>query len=113
VAEGVFTALSASSAFGLPVWALLSVGNLRRWTPPAGVRRLVIGADRGGPGEAGAAVLAQVARDLGLTVAVRLPPAPFEDWNAWEAAQPGPGGGSGDGAGAPEGGEDPSPGAGA
>jgi len=108
VAEGVFTALSAGAALGLPVWALLSVGNLRRWRPPPGVRRLVIAADRGGPGEAGAAVLARAARELGLAVAVRLPPAQFEDWNAWAAAQPERGEG-GEGPGAPKGGEDPRP----
>ena len=35
VAEGVFTALSASEWFGLPAWALMSTRNLRAWTPPA------------------------------------------------------------------------------
>jgi putative DNA primase/helicase len=109
VAEGVFTALSAGAAFGLPVWALLSVGNLRRWRPPPGVRRLVIAADRGGPGESGAAALARAVRELGLAAVVRLPPMPFEDWNAWAAAQPEEGGEDGDGAGAPKGGEDPRP----
>jgi hypothetical protein len=108
VAEGVFTALSAGAALGLPVWALLSVGNLRRWAPPPGVKRLVIAADRGRPGEAGAAALAQTARGLGLGVAVRRPPGAFEDWNAWAAAQPG-GGGERDRAGAPKGEEDPRP----
>jgi hypothetical protein len=37
VAEGVFTTLSAMERFGLPGWALLSTGHLRRWTP--GLRR--------------------------------------------------------------------------
>ncbi|HEX5264496.1 MAG TPA: toprim domain-containing protein [Phenylobacterium sp.] len=81
VAEGVFTALSASERFGLPAWALLSVGNLRAWSPPTGVRRVTIAADVGAAGEAGAAVLSGRLRRLGLVVTVRAPPAPALDWN--------------------------------
>jgi hypothetical protein len=33
VGEGVMTTLSASARFGLPGWALLSAGNLARWSP--------------------------------------------------------------------------------
>jgi len=83
VGEGVFSSLSAGVRFGQPAWALLSVGNLRRWSPPAGVRRVIIAGDRGRPGEAGAAALQARLRELAVAAVVRLPPDPWEDWNAW------------------------------
>jgi hypothetical protein len=58
VGEGVFTTLSATERFGLPGWALLSTGNLRRWRAPDGVRRVLIAADRGREGQAAAHALA-------------------------------------------------------
>ena len=51
VGEGVFTTLSATERFGLPGWALLSTRNLRAWSPPEGVRSILIAADRGKDGE--------------------------------------------------------------
>lgn len=87
VAEGVFTTLSAIARFGLPGWALLSATNLRRWTAPAGVRRVLIAADRGLAGEAAAAALAAQLGQGGLEVTVVPPPAPFGDWNEAETAE--------------------------
>lgn len=81
VGEGVFTCLSASEALSLPVWALLAVANLRTWTPPQGVTRVVIAGDHGAPGERGAAALVGRLRALSLDVELRLPPAGFADWN--------------------------------
>lgn len=81
VAEGVFTALAARARFHLPAWALLSTSNLRRWRPPAGIRSLLIAADRGLAGEAAAACLAQAAEAAGVAVDIALPPAPFGDWD--------------------------------
>lgn len=81
VAEGVLTALSAGERFGLPAWALLGAGRLGLWSPPAGVRSVLIAADRGEGGEAAAAKLARRLRRMGLHVEVRLPPAAFGDWN--------------------------------
>jgi phage/plasmid primase-like uncharacterized protein len=103
VGEGVFTCLSASEALDLPAWAALAVANLRVWTPPPGVERVVIAADRGPIGEAGAATLARRLRALGLAAEVRLPPAGFADWNdaargtgeGAEAGRSGPGWGTG------------------
>jgi putative DNA primase/helicase len=84
VGEGVFTTLSASDWFGLPAWALLSTRNLRVWSPPAGVRSVLIAADRGKDGEASAEVLrVRLARD-GVAVTIALPPALFGDWNEWD-----------------------------
>ncbi len=81
VAEGLFTTLSARARFDLPAWALLSVGNLRRWRPPPGVRSVLIAADRDVAGQAGAAGLAEALRRLGIAATVETPPPPFGDWN--------------------------------
>ncbi len=81
VAEGFFTTLSASERFALPGWALLSTRNLRRWRPPAGVRSVLIAADRGTDGEASAEQLRAAVVRRGLDCRVALPPEPFGDWN--------------------------------
>ena len=83
VGEGVFTTLSAMARFDLPGWALLSTRNLRRWTPPPGVRRVLIAADRGADGEASAATLRRVLTRLGVEAEIRCPPPAFGDWNDW------------------------------
>jgi hypothetical protein len=85
VAEGVFTALSASERLGLPAWALLSADNLRRWRPPAEVQSVVVAADRGRVGEAAALALTAALRAAGVRTEVCRPPAGCGDWN--EAAQ--------------------------
>lgn len=81
VAEGVFTTLSAMIRFGLPGWALLSTGNLRRWQAPAGVRRVLIAGDRGAEGERSAAVLRAALTSGGVAAAIALPPPGAGDWN--------------------------------
>ena len=87
VGEGVFTTLSATEWFGLPGWALLSTRNLRAWSPPEGVRSVLIAADRGKDGEASAGKLqARLARQA-LAVTIALPPEPFGDWNEWSDHQ--------------------------
>lgn len=106
VAEGVFTTRSASDWFGLPGWALGSTRNLRVWRPPAGVRSVLIAADRGKDGEASAEQLRAGLVHDGVTAAVALPPSPYGDWNEWSVAV-GPGCGreerGRDGLGAPRG----------
>jgi len=87
VGEGVMSVLSACQTLGQAGWALLSARNLAAWTPPPAVRRVVIAADRGGPGEAAAATLAARVRALRLTASIRLPPGGCEDWNAHAVAQ--------------------------
>jgi hypothetical protein len=86
VAEGVFTTLSASECFALPGWALMSTRNLRSWSPPEGVRSVLIAADRGKDGEASAEVLRLRLARRGVRAQVALPPEPHGDWN--EAAGP-------------------------
>jgi hypothetical protein len=86
VAEGVFTTLAAMARFGLPGWALLSTSNLRRWTPPAAVRRLLIAGDRGPDGERSAGRLRDAAAAAGVEAEVALPPVDAGDWrDVWEA----------------------------
>ncbi|WP_334165464.1 DUF7146 domain-containing protein, partial [Phenylobacterium sp.] len=86
VAEGVFSALSAGERFGLPAWALLSAGRLVAWRPPPEARRILVAGDRDRVGEDAASTLAARLRAAGVEAVVRLPPAPFRDWN--EAADP-------------------------
>lgn len=83
VAEGAFTTLHARKRFGLPARALLSTRNMRGWTPPPGVRHLVIARDNGEDGEASANKLADRARDAGLSVEIQPPPVEFDDFDTW------------------------------
>jgi hypothetical protein len=87
VGEGVFTTRSASEWFGLPGWALMSTRNLRVWSPPAGLRSLLIAADRGRDGEASAERLRGRMMDAGVAATIALPPEPYGDWNEWSVAQ--------------------------
>ncbi len=92
VGEGVVTTLSAMARFGLPGWALLSAGNLARWSPPAPVRRVLIAGDRGRAGERAALNLRGRLRAMGLAASVRLPPPGFGDWNdaaSWKGEEEG------------------------
>jgi hypothetical protein len=86
VGEGVFTTRSASEWFGLPGWALGSTRNLRVWRPPAGVRSVLIAADRGKDGEASAERLRAGLVHDGMAATVALPPEPYGDWNEWSMA---------------------------
>lgn len=87
VGEGVMTVLSAAHRFGLPGWALLAAHNLAAWSPPAGVERVLIAADRGEPGETAARRLQARLRGRGFEVTVAAPSAPFDDWNAAAIAE--------------------------
>ena len=81
VAEGVFSALSASECFQLPAWALLSTSNLRSWRAPCGVKEVLIAADRGDDGERSARRLADALRAEGVGTEIHWPAAPYADWN--------------------------------
>lgn len=81
VGEGVLTTLSAMAWFGLPGWALMAARNLAAWTPPVGIRRVIIAGDRGAPGETAAETLRRRLQRLGTTAEIRLPDPGFADWN--------------------------------
>ncbi|MDO9587402.1 MAG: toprim domain-containing protein [Brevundimonas sp.] len=87
VGEGVLTVLSAIERFGRPGWALMSAHNLSAWSPPPGVQRILIAADRGAAGERAAARLQFRLRRAGVLVSVALPPEPSEDWNTAAAME--------------------------
>lgn len=86
VAEGFFTTLSASGRFSLPAWSLMSTRNLRSWSPPPGVRSVLIAADRGLDGAASAQILAARLQRQGVAARIEFPPEGFGDWNDVEAA---------------------------
>ena len=88
VAEGVVTTLSAMAWFERPGWALLSAENLARWQAPAGVRHVIIAADRGDAGEAAAHALRDRLWTDGLVSEVILPRVPWRDWNEALSAAP-------------------------
>ena len=81
VAEGVVTTLSAMRRFGLPGWALMSAGNLARWSPPGAAANILIAGDRGRAGEVAAERLARRLRAAGREATIALPPPPSGDWN--------------------------------
>lgn len=85
VAEGLFTTLSACKYHGRPGWALQSMRNLVTWQPPEGVRDVLIAGDTG-PGAKAALTLRDRLLREGLIAKVVLPPAPFGDWNDFDAA---------------------------
>ncbi|MBB5740666.1 MAG: hypothetical protein DI552_01830 [Brevundimonas sp.] len=86
VGEGVITTLSAIRRFGRPGWALLSAGNLSRWSPPPGVRDVLIAADNGVAGERAAIRLRARLLSLELDAMIARPPSTFGDWNEADQA---------------------------
>jgi hypothetical protein len=83
VGEGVFATRAASEWFARPGWALQSTRNLRAWSPPLGVRSVLIAGDRGKDGEASAEVLRARLAQAGVAARVALPPTPWLQWDQW------------------------------
>jgi hypothetical protein len=82
LAEGVEDALSANQLTGVPTWASLGAGRMRKIAVPAGIRDLCIFADQDVPGERAAYETAQFHVSEGRSVAVRFPPEGHKDWNS-------------------------------
>jgi putative DNA primase/helicase len=82
----LITTLSAIRRFGRPGWALLSAGNLARWSPPPGVRDVLIAADNGVAGEQAAIRLRARLLSLELDAVIARPPNTFGDWNEADQA---------------------------
>jgi putative DNA primase/helicase len=78
IAEGIETALSASVLHEMPVWAALNTSLLQKFTPPAGVERLVIFADRDVAGLESASKLMERLQGR-IVMEVRTPKS--KDWN--------------------------------
>lgn len=81
VGEGVVTTLAAMQHFDLPGWALRSANNLAAWTPPDGVRHVLIAADNGPVGIGAAARLRMRLTRAGVSARVGAPDHPFADWS--------------------------------
>ncbi len=83
VAEGIESALSAMGGAGLPAWAALSAGGIRKLIlPPLPSASIVtIAADFDPVGFAAAHDAAQRWITEGRIVRIATPPAPFVDWN--------------------------------
>ena len=45
IAEGIETALSASAMYDIPVWSSINANGLSNWSPPSGVKKVMIFAD--------------------------------------------------------------------
>lgn len=81
VGEGFWTTMSASERFQLPCWALLSTSIMKTWTPPPGIKRLLVAADHGSAGERYASDLVARAVSRGIYArAVYTKTKPL-DWN--------------------------------
>lgn len=84
IAEGVETAMSASTMFSVPVWAALDANHLKTWTPPKGVGWVMIFGDNDESytGQAAAFELAhRLTCRLKLRVAVKFPKVKGTDFN--------------------------------
>lgn len=82
IAEGLETALCASKAFGLPVWAAISAGGMVAWVPPPGIQAVTIFGDNDASftGQAAAFTLARRLVKDGLAVDVQIPSTIGTDW---------------------------------
>jgi len=83
IAEGIETAVSASILFGTPVWAAINSENLKAWTPPEGVRRVMVFGDNDASltGQAAAYELGRRLVVAKFKVEVHIPPDLGDDWN--------------------------------
>lgn len=83
IAEGIETALSASYLFGVPVWAALNEGFLRKWVPPQQVNRVIVFGDNDISfcGQNAAYECAKRCVKEGKTTEVKVPDTSGDDWN--------------------------------
>jgi len=83
VAEGIESALSAMGGAGLPTWAALSAGGIRKLILPPlpSASTVTIAADLDPVGIGAARDAAQRWSAEGRSVRIATPPAPYTDWN--------------------------------
>lgn len=84
IAEGIETALSAWSLFGVPTWSVMSTVGMINWIPPEEVETVVVYADND-ENYAGQAAAYAIANKLVVRfnkkAEVRIPPRVGWDWN--------------------------------
>jgi len=73
VGEGIETSIAGTKIFGVPAWATLNAGNLRRMRLPPKLKKLLIFADRGDDGVSAANELCQLALAAGIDAWIYLP----------------------------------------
>lgn len=83
LAEGIESAMSAMGGAGLPAWAALSAGGVRKLILPPlpSASTVTIAADLDPVGISAARDAAQRWVTEGRTVRIATPPAPYTDWN--------------------------------
>ena len=82
IAEGIETALAASTLFDLPVWASISANGILQWEVPEGVREVTVFADNDASytGQDAAYGLARRLTASGMKVEVLVPAKVGTDW---------------------------------
>jgi putative DNA primase/helicase len=82
VAEGIETALAASTWFEMPVWAALTAGNLEKWAPPEGCTEVSVfgDCDASYRGQYAAYRLANALTQKHIATTVHIPPTIGQDW---------------------------------
>ena len=82
VSEGIETGLAIRRSAGVPVWAALSAGNMRKVVIPDSVRLVLICADHdaGGTGQQAAKQLGRRMLGEGRRVKILMPQVPGTDW---------------------------------
>lgn len=87
VAEGMETAMAVMRVYGMPTWSLISASILAKFDPPAGVKTILVWADkdRSEAGQIAAEKLKAALDARGLAVHVLIPSRPIKgksvDWN--------------------------------
>lgn len=82
VGEGIETCLAIRKMTGLPVWSLISAGNMLKFEPPPSVKRIAVYGDndRFFAGQKAAFSLAERLSSRGINVDVLIPDRPGFDW---------------------------------
>lgn len=81
LAEGVETAISAMTLFGIPVWATLGSERLHQIAIPDSITRLVLFPDNDIAGEIGVANAMDAYRRPDRSIEAEFPPNGYKDWN--------------------------------
>lgn len=91
IAEGIETALAASTLFGCPIWAALTAAMLAAWEPPPEASEILVCGDNDAKlaGQAAAYALGHRLAVRGLAVSVEIPQPSGWDWNDVLVANPG------------------------